>query len=58
VNWSHEITISMCAKQPDADPVVVMVARHGYTGELEIPHAYYNPVTLLELLDQHSGSAL
>src|SRR5450759_2760366 len=45
------LRLAIVVDNPDADPVVVMVARRGYTGEIEIPHAYYNPVTLLELLD-------
>ena len=40
---------------PDADPVVVMVARRSYTGEIEIPRIAYDPLVLMELLDRHAA---
>ncbi len=41
---------------PDTDPVIVSVGiRDIATFELEIPHAYYDGFTLLELIEKHSG---
>ena len=37
-----------------ADPVVVAIARRSYVGEIEIPATYYDPITLMGLLDRHS----
>lgn len=44
------------ADNPNTDPVIIAVGiRNVATFELEIPHAYYDPFTLLELIQQYAG---
>jgi hypothetical protein len=52
-----KLRIALVVSDPDSDPVLVTIGIHQVAvGEIEIPHAYYNPVTLMELLDQHTGA--
>jgi hypothetical protein len=62
LNAGPNVRYAVAVTDPDSDPVIVAIGikRSGTSeiGELEIPCLAYNPVTLLELLDQHSESAL
>jgi hypothetical protein len=49
-----KLQLVVVVEDPDADPVIVMVARRSYTGEIEIPLPFYDPLVLMELLDRQS----